>query len=38
VIPARFLRHAQAFIVFGMLALNVAIFTQYVIPYWYLSS
>ena len=38
VIPARFLRYAQAFIVFGMLALNVAIFTQYVIPYWYLSS
>ena len=38
VIPARFLRHAQAFIVFGMLALNVVIFTQYVIPYWYLSS
>jgi 4-amino-4-deoxy-L-arabinose transferase-like glycosyltransferase len=38
VIPARFLRHVQAFIVFGLLVLNVAIFTQYVIPYWYLSS
>jgi len=37
-IPARFLRHAQAFIVFGLLALNVVIFTQYVIPYWYLSN
>lgn len=38
VIPARYLRVAQASIVFGLLALNVVIFTQYVIPYWYLPS
>jgi 4-amino-4-deoxy-L-arabinose transferase-like glycosyltransferase len=38
VIPARYLRFAQAAIVFGLLALNVVIFTQYVIPYWYLPS
>jgi 4-amino-4-deoxy-L-arabinose transferase-like glycosyltransferase len=37
-IPARFLRYGQALIVFCLLALNVVIFTQYVIPYWYLPS
>ena len=38
IIPARFLRYAQSFIVLGLLMLNVVIFTQYVIPYWYLSN
>jgi 4-amino-4-deoxy-L-arabinose transferase-like glycosyltransferase len=37
-LPERALRYGQAAILLGLILLHVAIYTQYVIPYWYLSS
>lgn len=38
VTPTRGLRFVQAGVVGGLVLLNVAIYTQYVIPYWYLAT
>lgn len=37
-LPVRAHRCGQAVIFAGVVVLNVVIFTQYVIPYWYLAS
>jgi 4-amino-4-deoxy-L-arabinose transferase-like glycosyltransferase len=36
--PARAERHVQAAVVAALVLMNVIIYTQYVIPYWYLAS
>jgi peptidoglycan/LPS O-acetylase OafA/YrhL len=37
-LPTAWLRGAQATVVAALILLNVLIYTQYVIPYWYLGS
>ena len=37
-LPSACLRYAQAAVVAALILLNVLIYTQYVIPYWYLGS
>lgn len=37
-LPVAWLRWAQAIVVGALILLNVLIYTQYVIPYWYLGS
>lgn len=37
-LPAAWLRYAQAAVVSALILMNVLIYTQYVIPYWYLGS
>ena len=37
-LPSGWLRYTQAAVVVALILLNVLIYTQYVIPYWYLGS
>ena len=38
VIPVRWHRYGQGVIVAALILLNVVIYTQYVIPFWYLGT